>query len=182
MDARTSVRLHRIRRTLAAVLIGTAVLSAGSVPVAQAAKPDRSPAVDEPIEFATGEVCAHAIRFENTVLRSSDTLFGPAPDGSQRLLGTGMAVSEVVDLVTLATYRMRGGFQFTYMFEPDGSIRVDGQGTGIIAWYYPGDNSELGPGLWDVDGRVTEWYAPDGTFIRASMSGGATDICGALAG
>ena len=91
-----------------------------------------------------------------------------------------MGISLVTNLATGATYSMKGGYQFSVTTAADGSVRVDARGTDIVAWYFPGDASELGPGLWDTNGHVTEWYAPDGSFVRATFAGVATDVCAAL--
>ena len=121
-------------------------------------------------------------RFENTSINARDTVFDPARDGSFRILSRGSAVSRAVDQETGAVYPHARRLSFITTFAADGSVRVDATGTDIIAWYFPGDDSELGPGMWDINGHVTEWYAPDGSFIKATFSGHATDICAALEG
>jgi hypothetical protein len=172
---------RRWRRT-AAIAATVLALSMVAVPTAFAAPPQHSPSVAPPIEFAAGELCSDPIRFENTALRGKDTVFAPSPDGSERVLSRGYGASVVTDLETGATYSFQGGVQFTFVFSADGSTRVDARGRDFIAWYFPGDDSELGPGAFQVNGHLTEWYATDGTFIRATYSGKATNLCEALAG
>ena len=55
------------------------------------------------------------------------------------------------------------------------------RGTGwIFAWYLPGDDSDLGAGLFLVHGRIQEFYDTEGSFVRATFSGTAIDVCEAL--
>ena len=176
MPARTS----RSRASSAIVAVATLVAVLAVAPAALAGKPVTGPSPNFPYAFPAGAPCTNAVVFENTSINSKDSAFDPARDGSWRLLTRGSAVSQVVDQETGAVYSMRGGFHFQVTFAPDDSFRVDGAGTDIIAWYFPGDDSDLPPGLWDVDGRITEWYAPDGSFIKATFDGHATDICAAL--
>jgi len=178
-EATIARRARRVRRVLAMAVI-VITLSAFAVPTAMAGAPESSPAIDSPLTL--DEVCTNPIHFANPKLKAKDSLFDAGRDGSQRLLTRGMGVSLVTDLVTGATYSFKGGFRLAFTFEADGSVRVDGSGTDILAWYFPGDDSELGPGLFDVNGHVTEWYAPDGSFIRATFHGKAIDVCAALEG
>lgn len=180
-DVPMSQATRRLRRT-AAIAATVLTLTMVAVPTAIAAPPQHQPSVAPPIEFAAGELCSDAIRFENTALRGKDTAFAPSPDGSERVLSRGYGASIVTDLDTGATYSFQGGVQFTFVFSADGSTRVDAQGRDFIAWYFPGDDLELGPGAFQVSGHLTEWYAADGTFIRATYSGKAVDLCETLAG
>jgi hypothetical protein len=168
-------------RQLVALSAGVVALLMIAVPVAIAAPPQHSPADNPVTVFAPGEVCADGIRFENFTLRARQTVFPSAADGSSRMLVRGMGVSRVTDLTTLATYDFTGGFQFNLTFAADGSFRVDAHGRDYVVWYLPGDDSELGAGLFQINGHATEWYAADGAFIRATYSGKATDLCAALA-
>jgi len=173
-------RASRSRLSSALVGVATLVVALALAPAALAGKPATGPAANFPYTFLAGAPCANAVVFENTSINARDTVFDPARDGSFRILSRGSAVSRAVDQVTGAVYPMRGGYSFITTFAADGSVRVDATGTDIIAWYFPGDDSVLPPGLWDIDGRITEWYAPDGSFIKATFNGHATDICAAL--
>ena len=174
--ARGRRRMWRLTTPLVAGLLLSALAGSSAL----AAKPVTGPSPNNPYAFAAGEMCTNAVVFENTTLKARDSVFAVSKSGSQRILTRGMGVSRVVDQVTGATYHMKGGFGFRVTIAADGSVRVDGHGTDIIAWYYPGDDSDLGPGLFDINGSITEWYAPDGTFIKATAKGSATDICAAL--
>jgi hypothetical protein len=167
-------------RTVARGALIAALTLLVAAPAALAGKPVTGPSANFPYAFPAGAPCTNPVVFENTSINSRDSAFDPARDGSWRLLTRGSAVSRAVDQITGAVYWMRGGYRFLATFAPDGSFRVDADGTDIIAWYYPGDDSELGPGLWDTDGHVTEWYDPNGAFIKATFSGHATNICAAL--
>jgi hypothetical protein len=167
-------------RTIARAALIAALTLAVAAPAALAGKPVTGPSANFPYAFPAGAPCTNAVVFENTSINSRDSAFDPARDGSWRLLTRGSAVSQAVDQETGAVYAMRGGYRFQVTFAADGSFRVDGAGTDIIAWYFPGDDSDLPPGLWDVDGRITEWYAADGSFLKATFDGHATDICAAL--
>jgi hypothetical protein len=176
MPARTS----RSRISSALVGVATLVVALALAPAALADKPVTGPSGNFPYAFPAGAPCANAVVFENTSINARDSAFDPSRDGSSRLLTRGSAVSRAVDQETGAVYSMRGGYSITTRVAADGSIRVDAAGTDILAWYFPGDDSELGPGMWDTNGHVTEWYAPDGSFIKATFKGHATDICAAL--
>ena len=169
-------RMWRLTTPLVAGLLLAALATSSAL----AGKPATGPSPNNSYAFAAGEMCTNAVVFENTTLKARDSAFGVSPSGTQRILSRGMGVSRVVDQATGATYHMKGGFGFRVTIAADGSVRVDGHGTDIIAWYYPGDDSELGPGLFDINGYITEWYAPDGTFLKATSRGSATDICAAL--
>jgi hypothetical protein len=159
-------------------IIGLVLAAAlAAAPAALAAPPEHAPMASGPIEFVAGEVCDDAILFETPVLRGMDTAFAPGPGGTSTYISRGSAVSLVTNLRTDETHQFVGGVRIAYRFHADGSTRVDASGTGFIAWYYDGDDSELGPGLFHVSGHVTEWYAPDGTFIRAEHTGIAEDLC-----
>ena len=75
--------------------------------------------------------------------------------------------------------RQAGGSAIEYRFAADGSIIAIGTGL-LFAWYLPGDDSQLGPGLFLVNGRVREVYDTDGNFVSATFSGKAIDVCEAL--
>jgi hypothetical protein len=173
-----SVTGRRFRAAAAGAIV--VALSLAAAPTVLAAPPQHYPSAYPPIEFAAGEVCEDAIRFENLTLRSRDTAFVPAPDGDERYLSRGSGVSLVTNVRSGATYSFRGGVMGTLVFAADGSLRVDYSGNDFIAWYYPGDDSDLAPGLYQLSGHATEWYAPDGGFIRATFSGTAVDLCAAL--
>lgn len=177
---RTNVHASRSSRPLrrlivvAATVVSLTILAA---PAVLAAPPEHSPIFAPPVSFAEGEVCVDAILFENLTLRGKDTAFAPAPDGDARFVSRGSGVSRVTNLATGQTYMIQGGVRFAISFVADGSVRVDARGKDFILWYYEGDDSELSPGLYQVSGTATEWYAADGTFIRATYTGVATDLC-----
>jgi hypothetical protein len=169
-------RSRRVAAIAGAVIALTMVMA----PTALAGKPESGPSPNDPVTL--DGFCENSVDFRNTTLKGNESLFDPKHNGSQVWMTRGMGVSVVTDLVTGATYTFKGGYRFTVTWAPDGSYRVDGQGTDIIAWYFPGDDSDLGPGLWDIDGHLTEWYAADDSFLRATFSGAATDVCAALEG
>lgn len=165
----------RVARGLALAAAAALMVPAGVLAV----PPEHSPTVPVDVELPAGDVCEHAVVLSNPTYRLHDTAYAPLPDGSTRFFSRGMASSRATDVQTGATVDSRGGSALVFRFAADGSIAV--QGTGLIfAWYVPGDDSDLGPGLWLVNGRVTETYGPDGTFIRATFSGHALDVCAAL--
>lgn len=168
-------------RRLANSIILAAALAAVLAGPALAGKPDHSPEATTPTEFPAGDVCDFAVRFENTVERAKVTVFDPAPNGSERTLIRGYYEAVATNLEDGTTYREKGGAVLTIVVDADGSVRVDVRGTSFIAWYYEGDESNLEPGLYDVNGHATEWYAPDGTFIRAVVRGHVTNLCNELA-
>jgi hypothetical protein len=165
-----------------ATALAIALTAALAIPaMALATAPTTTPTVAPPVSFAAGTLCDDAILFENVTVKGHDSLFAPGPHGDQRFLGRGFGSSIVTDLDSGNTLSFKGGVRITAVFAPDGSYRVDGSGTDILAWYFPGDDSELGSGIFHVTGHITEWYAADGTFIRATASGASVNVCDALA-
>ena len=62
----------------------------------------------------------------------------------------------------------------------DGSLRADATGRDFISFYLPGEPSVLGAGLFQLSGHVTEWYAPDGSYLGNAFSGTAVNLCNAV--
>lgn len=166
-------------RAVPVVLVLGACLAIPATTLATA--PSTSPTVTSPISFAAGTLCHDEILFENLALNSRDSLFAPGPDGAQRLLQRGFGASRVTDEDSGNALEFKGGYAISIVFAADGTVRVDAAGTDILAWYFAGDDSELGAGIFHVTGRVTEWYASDGSFLRAAFSGTSTNVCDVLA-
>ena len=167
----------RLARALA-----TAVLAAVAIPATVlAAPPEHNPAVPAPVLFAPGDICEDGIILSNPGLKARDTAFAPHPDGSMRFSDRGRTPSLATDTTTGNTIFARGGSSITITVAPDGSVTADARGL-VFAWYLPGDDSELGAGLFLVNGHAQEHYAADGTFLSATFDGRATDVCAALAG
>ena len=167
--------------TRSARALGSALIAAVLLPGAVlAAPPSHYPSPNDPLVFDAGTVCEDAVLFENTTLRAKNTDFAPGSDGAQRLLTRGSGVSRVTNLDSGATYTFQGGVRVQITIGADGSLRFDGTGKLYIAWYYPGDASVVGPGLFQMSGRLTEWYAPDGTYIGNAFSGRTVDLCAAV--
>jgi hypothetical protein len=171
---------RHVPRTAVVVLTLMAALAVPAATLATA--PSTSPTVTYPIPFAAGTLCEHAILFENLEINARDSLFAPGPSGRQRLLQRGFGASRVTDQDSGNSMEFKGGFAISVVFAADGTIRVDAAGTDVLAWYFAGDDSELGPGIFHVTGHVTEWYASDGSFLRAAYSGTSVNVCNALAG
>jgi hypothetical protein len=166
----------------AARAIGIAVVAAIALPAAVlAAPPVHSPTIPADIVFAPGEICADGIVLSNPDLKALDTTFAPHPDGSYRIKERGRTPSLATDTTTGNTIFARGGSSITYTVAPDGSLVADARGL-VFAWYLPGDDSELGTGLFLLNGHAQEVYGPDGTFLNATFDGRATNVCEALAG
>jgi hypothetical protein len=163
--------------------LGVAALAAMMLPAAVlAAPPQHSPTDVPPTVLDAGAPCRDAMRFENLELNGKDTAFAPAPSGSQRFLSRGSGVSRVTDLDNGNVYDFRGGVRILVTVAPDGSVRADASGRDYIAFYLPGDDSTVGPGLFQMSGHLTEWYAPDGSFLRAEFHGTAVNLCEVLEG
>ena len=165
----------RVARGLVLAAAAALMVPAGVLAV----PPDHIPAAPVDLELPAGDYCEHAVVLSNPTHKLHDTAYAPLPDGTFRYRSRGMATSRATDVVTGATLESGGGSALVFRFAADGSIFV--QGTGLLfVWYLPGDDSDLAPGLWLVHGRATETYAPDGSFIRATFSGHAIDVCAAL--
>ena len=162
--------------------IGIGVVAAVALPAAVlAAPPVHTPAEDVVIVFAPGDICDDGIVLTNPGFKAHDTAFAPHPDGSVRFSDRGRTPSLATDTTTGKTLFRRGGSSIVITTAGDGSIVADATGL-IFAWYLPGDDSELGAGLFLVNGHAQERYAPDGTFLSATFDGRATNVCEALAG
>jgi hypothetical protein len=162
--------------------IGIGVLAAVALPGAVlAAPPVRTPAEAVDTVLAPGEVCEDGIVLSNPGFRAWDWTFAAHRDGSVRFKEAGRAPSLATDTTTGKSIFRRGGSTITFTVAADGSLVADATGLNF-AWYLPGDDSELGAGLFLVDGHAQEHYAADGTFLYATFDGHATDVCAALAG
>jgi hypothetical protein len=162
--------------------IGIGVVAAVALPAAVlAAPPVRTPAEAVDTVLAPGEVCEDGIVLSNPGFRAWDWTFAAHRDGSVRFKEAGRAPSLATDTTTGKSIFRRGGSTITFTVAADGSLVADATGLNF-AWYLPGDDSELGAGLFLVDGHAQEHYAADGTFLYATFDGHATDVCAALAG
>ena len=90
-----------------------------------------------------------------------DTAFAPLPDGTARVIERGVAATSATDATTGAVLNTKGGSSLSFRFAADGSLVVVGTGW-IFAWYLPGDDSDLGAGLFLLHGRITETYDSEG--------------------
>jgi hypothetical protein len=170
----TAIRLARVLSTaglLALLLPGAAV----------AAPPEHAPAETVPFTLPGGDFCAHDVTLSNPAFKAKDTFYGPLPDGTARIRSRGMTASQATDETTGASVFRRGGSSITYAFAADGSLVATATGL-FFAWYLPGDDSDLGPGLWLVNGRAREVYDSEGNFVSATFTGTAIDVCEALEG
>lgn len=175
-------RGRMLRRAVAAV--GLAVLMASlAAPATFAGRPGHRerpvtvPVEAPPIEFPADSPCADAVRFENTELHGTTTTFPVARDGSTTIITIGTGESLVTNLRTGAKTSFGGWFNVIVRIAADGSARVDAFGTDFIVWYLEGDPTDIGVGLYRVQGHATEWYAADGSLTRATHHGRVTDLC-----
>ena len=166
----------RLARALCAALVLVALVAGPSL----AAPPTHEYAPAGPIEFGDGELCDFPLRLSTVVDRGKTTTFAPGKDGSQRIETRGFASSLLETLDTGKQVTYAGGYRLSFRFAGDGSVRVDGTGL-ITAYDFEGDVSELGVGIWSVEGHATEHYDSTGTFLFATFDGRATDVCALLA-
>jgi hypothetical protein len=166
-----------MRRILGSLVMVALLLSAAP---AAASPPVHSSEPLPPARFAAGEVCPFAIEFGTTTERSKQTTFAVKKDGSQRFLDRGFAAGYATNLDTGMTIDSRGGYMISVVVDADGSVRADAHGR-FFAYYFPGDRSDIGVGLFAVRGHVTERYSPDGTLIGTRTTGRVTDLCAAWA-
>lgn len=167
---------RRVRQAGVAMAL-VAGLTLAAAPATFAAKPVTEPITSEPIEFPAGEPCGDPTRFENLKLTGTTTTFPPSRNGSTLIVSAGTGKSLVTNQATGGRYAFAGWFVISTVIFADGSARVDAVGTDFIVWYLAGDPSELGPGLYRVEGHATEWYDADGAMVRATASGRVTDLC-----
>ena len=71
----------------------------------------------------------------------------------------------------------RGAFQFL----ADGRTLISGRGTSLV-WYGAADAaaSQLGQGIFLVNGTTSERYDAEGNLVAASARGRIVDVCAAL--
>ena len=165
----------RITRAIGMAAVIAIVLPATAI----AAPPEHSPAVLIDLPLGPGDACDFAVDITNPDYRMRDTAFAPHKNGSQRFTERGFNVIRGTNPDNGKMLELRGGAAFTFAFAADGALEVDGRGL-FFAWYLPGDDSDLGPGLWLVRGHGQEVYDADGNFVRATFSGMAIDACAAL--
>lgn len=167
-----------MRRRLS--LVAASVLVALATSPVVAAPPEHTPGHLDPLVLEG--VCDFPVRLENVREKFKDTLFGPAPDDSVRFLSRGFFDGTATNVTTGAYLTSKGGGRVTIRFEGDGTVRVDVTGAALFAWYFPGDDVNVEPGLYHVQGHGTEWYAADGSLVRAIVRGHVVDVCEALSG
>jgi hypothetical protein len=170
-----STRSHALAR--AAVIAVMALIVAA--PAALAAPPQHAPAEPPDLVLPGGDFCEHDIVLSSVSNGLRDTAFAPLPDGTERVIERGVAATSATDATTGAVLDTKGGSSLTFRFAADGSLVVVGTGW-IFAWYLPGDDSDLGAGLFLVHGRITETYDSEGTFVNATFTGTSIDVCEAL--
>jgi hypothetical protein len=166
----------RLARALCAAVVLVALIAGPSL----AAPPTHEYAPAGPIEFGAGELCDFPLRLSTVVDRGKTTTFAPGTDGSQRVETRGFASSLLENLDTGKQVTYAGGYRLSFRIAADGSVRADGTGQ-ITAFYLEGDVTELGAGIWSVEGHVTEHYDATGTFLFATFDGRATDLCALIA-
>ena len=168
--------------TRVARVLSIAALLVALVPGAAVAAPPEheSPEVVE-LTLPGGDFCAHDVVLSNPSYRLRDTFYGPLPDGTLRIRERGMAASQATDAITGDSVFRHGGSSLTFAFAADGSLVATATGL-FFAWYLPGDDSELGPGVFLANGRGSEVYDAEGNFVSATFRGTAIDVCEALAG
>ena len=161
-------------------VIGLAAAVALLLPAAAlAAPPEHAPTAPQDLVLPAGEFCEHAVLLSTPSHNLHDTIYAPRSDGSVRVRSRGMADSRATDLLTGAAVNARGGSSLLFRFAADGSTVVTGTGT-LFAWYLPGDDSDLGPGLFLIRGRIQEVYDADGNFVSSRFKGNSLDVCEAL--
>ena len=172
------VRSPRSRALARAAVIAVMALAVAA-PAALAAPPQHAPAELADLVLPGGDFCEHDVVLSTPTHSLHDTAFAPLPDGTERVIERGMAATRATDATTGAFLDTKGGSSLTLRFAADGSLDVTGTGW-FFVWYLPGDDSDLGPGVFLTQGRVTETYDSTGTFVSATFRGTAIDVCEAL--
>jgi hypothetical protein len=175
--------MRRFVPLVVAALLALVIVS----PVAAGGKPEKSnndPIVQGPDVFAG--TCDFPVQLVDSFASSRNLVFPPADDGSQRLIITGGFMSTFTNLDEPEnTLELSFFGQLTLIFQPDGSITVDGAGQAIWWFSDPDDAAMYGlePGIYLVKGRVEATV--DESFIAHSpadkVRGSITDICALLA-
>ena len=149
-----------------------------SAQVAAAKPPSREPFIQEPIEFAAGEVCPDfAVRFENVRGGQTLTTFS---NGVVRI--TGSLWTRVTNLDTGASVTVNSSEPATLTPNSDGTLTLKAAGP-LLLFFFPG---ELGAGragaILSTTGLVTERVTADFSHIISfSHPHGTTeDLCQTL--
>ena len=161
--------MRRLVTSLAAVL----VLSLLLVAPASAAEPIYSE------DHEPGVFCDFASRFE--VLRDDFREWSRTRrDGTVVTVIAGRSTLRVTNLEEPSNRRIVAGpYVYTQLAKVDGSLRVDVVGA-AIGFYFEGDPTNLGQGLWALRGHATEWYDAEGNLLQARFRGHSVDLCAAL--
>jgi hypothetical protein len=168
------MRYSLLRSTVLAA-VGTLVLATSVL----GAKPAITPAPYPPLAFPAGSVCDFAISGTTSIDQTVKKVFSPDSRGTQRIMLSGHLAGTLTSPYASLTSNFTD--QVIIRISSNGSTRVDAHGR-ILAFYFAGDPSELGQGLFLVVGHLTEFYAADGTLLSATASGQVTDLCATLAG
>jgi hypothetical protein len=150
-------------------LVATGIVASG----AWGAKPETEPIViDEPEEFAAGDVCPFAVLIEPDLVGRATTF----SDGrtQTRLRGTvGVTNASSGESVSLGV-----SASATVTELPDGDLRSTTRGRALL-FYAEGD--VIGPGLFYTKGRVVETFdGTTGAITAVELSGQRADVCALL--
>jgi hypothetical protein len=138
-----------------------------------AQKPVKEPFVQEPVEFAAGEVCPFPVRIENVAGNPTIKIF---PDGRELITGT--ARDRVTNLASGESTVVTTSGSFLVTPLPNGNLRFDIRGQALIFLFA---RDVGGPGLISIRGRLVEVLDPEADVITAfQLRGQRTDICAEL--
>ncbi|HYH92213.1 MAG TPA: hypothetical protein VD763_03555 [Candidatus Saccharimonadales bacterium] len=153
-----------------------ASLILGSVASVQAAGPDHSKLEAFTVDFAAGQSCAFATRWDFPA-GGNELTFPVRENGDQLVRQISSAPLTVTNLESGESITLRGGGRIDQLFHADGSLDLFARGTLYIA-LFPED--EGGPGMYQYRGHYEVDIAADFTFTNVRFKGHVTDICAAL--
>lgn len=155
-------------------LLVLALALGGAFPsTALAEPPVKEPVVNEPQEFAAGEVCPFPVLFESTGGNVSITFFA-----SGRFHVTGRELIRVTNLDTLESIELDTTGAIAFRPLADGNLAITARGRNLI-YFLPQDVG--GAGLFLVTGRIAEVLDSTTDTITAEESHGRRlDVCAAL--
>jgi len=168
--------MHRLVAAGAGVLL---LLASVTPPVAAAGPAHGTGGISFDYAFPAGDLCPFAVRWDEDGSRMQALTFPARPNGDQVTRYAGPQWSTVTNLDTGVSMVVGGGLRLDWISHPDGTADVWVDGT-VVAGYFPGDAAT---GFWVFHGRLHDTVGTDGwTTTAHEFTGGAVDLCAALAG
>ena len=163
-----------------ALVSATLLVLLAASPAAAHGKPDRV-VFTEPDVFQIDGACEFSVGGADDFARVQILTFSEDAAGTVRVNIEQIFRGTLTNADTGASIPYvlagRGAFQFL----ADGRATISGKGTSLV-WYGAADAaaSQLGQGIFLVNGTTSERYDAEGNLVAASARGRIVDVCAAL--